>query len=157
MFMCLFSPGPNFIVMESPKEKQRFGTIFRKCYHSVTPLQNANFILKMSFRRISEPMVCQSYGLRAGRLSRKRRKSRKRRTQLRQLHKPTFDWWVPNPPFANPVVAEKAPWWFLQSGVAGVDTLLELPTDSYHFPTQLTPSSEPSSHSHGRRFQLPKG
>ena len=29
-------------------------------------------------------------------------------------------WWVPNPPFANPGVAEKAPWRSLQGGVAGV-------------------------------------
>ena len=41
-------------------------------------------------------------------------------------------WWVPNPPFANPGVAEKAPWQSLQSGVAGVYSLLEIPTDSYH-------------------------
>ena len=34
---------------------------------------------------ISKPMVCQTYGLCAGRLSRKRRKSRKRRRRLRQL------------------------------------------------------------------------
>ena len=58
------------------------------------------------------------------------------------------------PPFANPGEAEKAPWRSLQSGVAGVYSLLEIFTDSYHFPSQLTPSSEPSSHSHGRRFQL---
>ena len=40
-------------------------------------------------------------------------------------------WWVPNPPFANP---GKAPWRSLQSGVAGVYSLLEIPTDSYHVP-----------------------
>ena len=55
-------------------------------------------------------------------------------------------WWVPNPPFANPGVAEKAPWRSLQSGVAGVYSLLEIPTDSYHFPSHLTPSSDPNSH-----------
>ena len=49
-------------------------------------------------------------------------------------------WWVPNPRFANPRIAEKAPWQSLQSGVAGVYSLLEIPTDSYHFPSHLTPS-----------------
>ena len=43
--------------------------------------------------------------------------------------------WVPNPPVANPGVAEKAPWWSSQTPlVAGVCSLLEIPTDSCHFP-----------------------
>ena len=52
------------------------------------------------------------------------------------------------PPFANPGVAEKAPlavsaeW----CGI-GVYSLLEIPTDSYHFPSHVTPSSDPNSHS----------
>ena len=56
-------------------------------------------------------------------------------------------WWVPNHPFAYPGVAEKAPWRSLQSGVAGVYSLLEKknPTDSYHFPSHSTPSSDPNS------------
>ena len=63
----------------------------------------------------------------------------------------TPTWWVPNPPFA-----EKASWQSLQSGVAGVYSLLEIPTDSYHFPSQLTPSSEPSSHPHDGDFSYPR-
>ena len=50
----------------------------------------------------------------------------------------SFLWWVPNPRFANPGVAEKAPWRSLQSGVAGVHSLLEIPTDSYHVLTADT-------------------
>ena len=46
-------------------------------------------------------------------------------------------WWVPNPQFANPRVAEKAPWRSLRSGVAGVYSLLEIPTDSHDFPSHL--------------------
>ena len=38
-----------------------------------------------SFSGISIPMVCQTYGLHIGRLSRKRRKPRKRRKRRRQL------------------------------------------------------------------------
>ena len=49
-----------------------------------------------------------------------------------------------NPPFANPGVAEKAPLQSLQS--CGVYSLLEIPTDSYHFPSHLTPLSDPNSH-----------
>ena len=48
-----------------------------------------------------------------------------------------------NPPFANPGVAEKAPWRSLQGGVAGVYSLLEIPMDSYPFPSNLTPLSRP--------------
>ena len=55
-------------------------------------------------------------------------------------------WWVPNPPFPNPGVAEKAPWRSLQSGVAGVYSLLEIPTASSHFPSHLTPSFDPDRH-----------
>ena len=43
-------------------------------------------------------------------------------------------WRVPNPPGANPLVAERAPWGGLRSLVwQGVSSLLEIPTDSYHF------------------------
>ena len=38
-----------------------------------------------------------------------------------------YHWWVPNPPFANPGVAEKAPWWSLQSGVAAYRKSLQIP------------------------------
>ena len=55
-------------------------------------------------------------------------------------------WWVPNPPFANPRVAEKAPWRSLQSGVAGVHNILEIPADSYQFRSHMTPSSDPNCH-----------
>ena len=51
-----------------------------------------------------------------------------------------------NPPFANPGVAEKTPRRSLQSGVAGIYSPLESPTDSHHFPSHLTPSSDPNSH-----------
>ena len=57
-----------------------------------------------------------------------------------------ISWWVPNPPFANPRVAEKARWQSLQSGVAGVYSLLEIPADSYRFLSHLTPSSDPNHH-----------
>ena len=43
-------------------------------------------------------------------------------------------WWVPNPPGANARVAERASWRSSQSGVAGVRSLVEIPSDSYHFP-----------------------
>ena len=42
--------------------------------------------------------------------------------------------WVPNPPFANPREAEKAPWRSLQSGVAGVYSLFENPYRFLSFP-----------------------
>ena len=57
------------------------------------------------------------------------------------------------PPVANPGVAERAPWRSTKHGVAGVSSLLEMPTHSCHF--QCT--SDPSTHSHGRLFQLPGG
>ena len=38
------------------------------------------------------------------------------------------------PPVANPGVAERAPWRPTKRGVAGVSSLLEMPTDSCHFP-----------------------
>ena len=65
--------------------------------------------------------------------------------------------WVPNPPFANPGVAEKAPWRSLQSGVAGVHSLLEIPTDSCHFPSHLTPSSYPNGHFAGKALSATSG
>ena len=68
------------------------------------------------------------------------------RLSLSFFAKEKENWWVPNPPFANPGVAEKAPCQSLQGGVAGVYSLLEIPTDSYHFPSHLTPSSDPNSH-----------
>ena len=43
-------------------------------------------------------------------------------------------WWVPNPPFANSGVAERAPCRSMKRGVAGVSSLLDMPTDSCHFP-----------------------
>ena len=48
--------------------------------------------------------------------------------------------------FANPGAAEKAPWRSLQSGVARVYSLLEIPADSYPAQSRLTPSSDPNSH-----------
>ena len=47
---------------------------------------------------------------------------------------PNLIWWVPNPPVANPGVAERAPWRSTKRGVAAVSSLLEMPTDSRHFP-----------------------
>ena len=41
---------------------------------------------------------------------------------------------MPNPAAANPGVAERAPWQSTKCGVAGVSSLLEMPTDSCHFP-----------------------
>ena len=41
---------------------------------------------------------------------------------------------MPNPRVANPRVAERAPWRSTKRGVAGVRSLLEMPTDSCHFP-----------------------
>ena len=47
---------------------------------------------------------------------------------------------MPNPRVANPRVAERAPWRSTKRGVAGVCSLLEMPTDSCHFPcTSDTP------------------
>ena len=47
---------------------------------------------------------------------------------------------MPNPRVANPRVAERAPWRSTKRGVAGVCSLLEMPTDSCHFPcTSYTP------------------
>ena len=51
---------------------------------------------------------------------------------------------VGNPPFANPGVAEKAPWRSLQR-CGRVYTLLEIPTDCHDFPSHWTPSSDPNS------------
>ena len=53
---------------------------------------------------------------------------------------------MPNPPFAKRGVAEKAPWRSLQSGVAGIYSLVQIFSDSSHFPSHLTPSSDPNSH-----------
>ena len=41
---------------------------------------------------------------------------------------------MPNPRVANPRVAERAPWRSTKRGVAGVCSLLQMPTDSCHFP-----------------------
>ena len=60
-------------------------------------------------------------------------KSRDRGTPRRWVHA-NFLWWVPNPPVANRGVAERAPWRSTKRGVAGVSNLLEMPTDSCHFP-----------------------
>ena len=43
------------------------------------------FFCAPPFSDVSKPMVCQTYGLQAGRLSRKRRKSQKRRKRRRRL------------------------------------------------------------------------
>ena len=51
-------------------------------------------------------------------------------TSLNKEVRPFFLWRVPNPPGANPLVAETAPWRSSQSCVTG---LLEIPTDSCHF------------------------
>ena len=40
---------------------------------------------------------------------------------------------MPNPRVANPRVAERAPWRSTKRGVAGVCSLIEMPTDSCHF------------------------
>ena len=44
------------------------------------------------------------------------------------------NWRVPNPPGANPRVAERAPWQSSQSGVEGSTAYWKSPTDSCHFP-----------------------
>ena len=64
---------------------------------------------------------------------------------------------MPNPPVANPGVTERAPWRSAKRGVAGASCLLEMPTDPVisHVPPKS--SSDPSTHSHGRLFQLPGG
>ena len=47
---------------------------------------------------------------------------------------------MPNPRVAEPRVVERAPWRSTKRGVAGVCSLLEMPTDSCHFPcTSDTP------------------
>ena len=66
---------------------------------------------------------------------------------------------VPNPRVANPRVAERAPpWRSTKRGVAEVCSLLEMPTDSCHFPcTSDTLVRPQNSLAHGRLFQLPEG
>ena len=44
--------NPNFIVIGISQEKQRLGTIFRRFSPSPNPLQSANFINILSFRRL---------------------------------------------------------------------------------------------------------
>ena len=63
----------------------------------------------------------------------------------------------PPPPLANHLVAERAPWRSTKRGVAGVSSILEMPTDFVISHAAPTPSSDPSTHSHGRLFQLPRG
>ena len=41
---------------------------------------------------------------------------------------------MPNPPFANPGGAERAPGRSMKRGVAGANSLSEMPTDSCYFP-----------------------
>ena len=60
------------------------------------------------------------------------------RTPCVPLFTTLFNWWVPNPPLANPRVAERAPWRSTKRGVTGVSCLLEIPTDSCHFPCSDT-------------------
>ena len=65
---------------------------------------------------------------------------------------------VPNPPGANPLVAERAPWRSLQSRVTGGRQPIGNP---YRFLSFLLhtwqPLCDPNSHSWGRLFQLPGG
>ena len=65
---------------------------------------------------------------------------------------------VPNPPGANPLVAERAPWRSSQSCVTGGQQPIGNP---YKFLSFLLhtwqPLCDPSSHSWGRLFQLPGG
>ena len=67
-------------------------------------------------------------------------------------------WRVPNPPGANPLVAERAPWRSSHSRVTGG----QQPTGNpYRFLSFLLhtwqPLCDPNSHSQGRLFQLPGG
>ena len=67
-------------------------------------------------------------------------------------------WRVPNPPGANPLVAERAPWRSSQSRVTGGQQPIGNP---YRFLSFLLhtwqPLCNPNSHSWGRLFQLPGG
>ena len=67
-------------------------------------------------------------------------------------------WRVPNPPGANPLVAERAPWRSSQSCVAGGQLPIGNP---YRFLSFILhawqPLCDPNSHSWGRLFQLPGG
>ena len=67
-------------------------------------------------------------------------------------------WRVPNPPGANPLVAERAPWRSLQSCVTGGQQPIGNP---YRFLSFLLhtwqPLCDPNSHSRGRLFPLPGG
>ena len=67
-------------------------------------------------------------------------------------------WRVPNPPGANPLVAERGPWRCAQSGVRGGQQPNGNP---YRFLSFLLhtwqPPRDPNSHSWGRLFQLPGG
>ena len=56
---------------------------------------------------------------------------------------------MPNPPVANPGVAST------KRGVAGISSVLEMPTDSCHFPCTSDTLVRPHTHSHERLFQLP--
>ena len=80
------------------------------------------------------------------------------RSEGLQLQIPKKDWRVPNPPGANPLVAERAFWRSSQSCVTGSQQPIGNP---YRFLSFLLhtwqPLCDPSSHSWGRLFQLPGG
>ena len=68
------------------------------------------------------------------------------------------NWRVPNPPGANPLVAERAPWRSSQSCVTGGEQPIGNP---YRFLSFLLhtwkPLCDTNGHSWGRLFQLPGG
>ena len=71
---------------------------------------------------------------------------------------PYVIWRVPNPPGANPLVAERAPWRSSRSCVTGGQQPIGNP---YRFLSFLLhtwqPLCDPNSHLWGRLFQLPGG
>ena len=78
--------------------------------------------------------------------------------KLRDRNFANVIWRVPNPPGANPLVAERAPWRSSQSCVTGGQQTIGNP---YRFLSFLLhtwqPLCDPNSHSWGRLFQLPGG
>ena len=69
-----------------------------------------------------------------------------------------INWRVPNPPGANPLVAERAPWRSSQSCVTGGQQPIRIP---YRFLSFLLHTwqtlCDPTGHSWGRLFQFPGG
>ena len=105
-------------------------------------LVQINFLILGRFFRADSPP-----------LANEKKRTKKRTFQHARVHQ--FFWRVPNPPVANPLVAQRAPWRSSQSCVTGGQQPIENP---YRFLSFLLHTWQPlCDPSWGMLFQLPGG